>query len=80
MKFKAGPTAFSYPKGPLIIYHREGGVGGFCHVILLNHPKGSVVFYWILQSIHPPQKKKKKKKKGKPFPGEKLKRVTNVNE
>ena len=74
MKFKAGPTAFSYPKGPLIIYHREGGVGGFCHVILLNPP-----FYWILQSIPPPQKKKKKKK-GNPFPGDKLKLVTNVNE
>lgn len=76
MKFKAGPTAFSYPKGPLIIYHREGGVGGFCHVILLNPPEGSVVFYWILQSILPP----KKKKKGNPFPGDKLKLVTNVNE
>lgn len=57
MKFKAGPTAFSYPKGPLIIYYREGGVGGFCHVILLNPPEGSVVFNTILQSIPPPQKK-----------------------
>ena len=59
MKFKAGPTAFSYPKGPLIIYHREGGVGGFCHVILLNPPEGSVVFNRILQSTPPPKKKKK---------------------
>lgn len=73
MKFKAGPTAFSYPKGPLIIYHREGGVGGFCHVILLNPPEGSVVFNRILQSIPPP-------KKGNLFPGDKLKLVTNVNE
>lgn len=74
MKFKAGPTAFSYPKGPLIIYYREGGVGGFCHVILLNPPEGSVVFNTILQSIPPPQKK------GNLFPGDKLKLVTNVNE
>ena len=66
MKFKAGPTAFSYPKGPLIIYHREGGVGGFCHVILLNPPEGSVFFYLILQSIPPPQKKKKKKRESFP--------------
>ena len=69
MKFKAGPTAFSYPKGPLIIYYREGGVGGFCYLI-----PPSIEYY----RVFPPPKKKKKK--GNPFPGDKLKLVTNVNE